>query len=469
MTENKKHFNTLKPLFVQGISFSLCFFAFQLTEFTINDRAEILLGAKRVNLVYAIGIACTAVGFLSFSLLRKVFEGEYVRKMIVCMAGILSVFSSTTLLITENHILFLLCSFLALLCYGNIGGNIYYHFAMYFAKSKYAGRVIGIGMGIAVLLQFIVQNLFVANVAFIVSILTSVSFMIYYVVNPPKDWMFENPLPYSAENKTNRKEAMILILAVVLMSLVVGLIDGVVVAKHAQGSGSVSSNVRLFYAGSLVIAGWIADLKSRKYLALITVCTLFLSTVSTAFISGEGSFFWATAFMYLYCGFYILFLTVSFTDLAPKTKAPTFWASIGRILRSLSAAVTAIPMVWLYERFGSIALVIGSCFLSTLTLIVLFPLISKSFVQQLPPPKSDETKELSREEKFIRYAETCGLTPREREVFWELITTEDDTQMIAERLYISRRMLQKYITVLYEKTGTKTRAGLVAHFMDFNS
>lgn len=462
---NQNHLS--RAMLIQGLCFSLCFFAFQLTEFTVNDRAGLLLGAEQVNLVYSIGIACTALGFLSFSLLRKIFQSEQIRKVIVCVAGLFSILASTTLLVTDNHIVFLLCSFLALMCYGNIGGNIYYNFAMHFSTSKYAGRVIGVGMGFAVLIQFIVQNLLVTNAVFIISVMGSVAFMIYYVVRPPKDWMFENPLPYSAENKTDRKEAGILVLAVILMSLVVGLIDGVVVIKHAQGSGSVSSAVRLFYAGSLVIAGWIADWKSRKYLALATVCTLFLSTVSTAFISGEGSFFWATAFMYLYCGFYILFLTVSFTDLAPKTKNPAFWAGIGRVIRSLAASATAIPVVWLYERLGSVALVTGSCFLSTFTLIILFPMIGKAFAPQILPQNSDITKELTKEEKFAAYTKACNLTPRESEVLWELITTEDDTQMIADRLYISRRMLQKYIPVLCEKTNAKTRTGLIQQFMEF--
>ena len=97
--------------------------------------------------------------------------------------------------------------------------------------------------------------------------------------------MFENPLPYSSENKTDKKEVSILIVATILMSLVIGLIDGVVVAKHAEGSLSVSSYARLFYALSLPVAGFVADIKNRKYLSIVTVCTLFISTISTALMS----------------------------------------------------------------------------------------------------------------------------------------------------------------------------------------
>ena len=47
----------------------------------------------------------------------------------------------------------------ALLLTGHIGGCVYYNTAMYFAGSRYTGRVIGVGMGAAILLQFVVQEL----------------------------------------------------------------------------------------------------------------------------------------------------------------------------------------------------------------------------------------------------------------------------------------------------------------------
>ena len=53
-----------------------------------------------------------------------------------------------------------------------------------------------------------------------------------------------------------------------------------------------------------------------------------------------------------------------------------------------------------------------------------------------------------------------GLTDREKEVFAKLIFTEDSGQEIADALYISRRVFQKHVASIYEKTGTKSRVGL---------
>lgn len=458
-----------KTMAIQGLCFALCFFAFQLTEFTVNDRAEVLLGAEWVNAVYSAGIACTALGFLSFSVLRRIFAGERKRKAVMCTVGLISVLTSFALLTTSSKELFLVSSFFALLTYGHIGSNIYYSFSMMFSGSAYTGRVIGISMGCAVLLQFAVQNLLVTDAAFIASIIISVAVMVFFVVKPPKDWMFENPLPYSSENKTYKKEAYILIAATLFMSLVIGFIDGIVVAKHAEGSLSVSSYARLFYAFSLPAAGFTADLKNRKYLSIATVCILFISTISTALISDANTFFWGTALMYTYSGFYVVFFTVSFIDLAPRTKSPELWAGMGRIIRSITAALTAISVVVVFEQFGSVVLIAGSCIFSVMTLLVLFKNISVSlFSQQASAEKaSEENEPLSQEQIMKNYSEHYGFTPRETEVFEKLITTEDGVQEIADSLYVSRRVLQRYIAAIYEKTNTKSRIGLFQSFSKF--
>ena len=72
----------------------------------------------------------------------------------------------------------------------------------------------------------------------------------------------------------------------------------------------------------------------------------------------------------------------------------------------------------------------------------------------------------TREQKIREYCKRCAFTPREAEVFERLITTEDGVQEIADQMFISRRVLQRYIASIYQKTGTKTRAGLYKSCME---
>ena len=57
--------------------------------------------------------------------------------------------------------------------------------------------------------------------------------------------------------------------------------------------------------------------------------------------------------------------------------------------------------------------------------------------------------------------EVFSFTERESEVFNRLVNTEDSIQMIAEKLYVSRRTLERHISAIYEKTGVKSRVGLL--------
>ena len=454
---------------LHGLCFSLVFFVFQLTEFTVNDRADILLGPDMVNTVYSVGIAFTALGFLLFPLLQKMFKSSKIRTSIIFVTGIVSILTTVMLLTTESETAFLIGSFIALLSFGYIGGNVYYRSAIGLAGNPHTGAVIGIGMGAAVLLQFVMQNLIVNNYVLIASVVISVGIVVCFSSKTLNNAQTASLTDCHGENHTDKKKAAIIIIATILMSFVLALIDGVVVQKHAIGALSVSSYSRLFYAASLTLAGLIADIKNRKFLSLATVCMLFVSTISTALMSSSDTFFWATAFMYLYSGFYVMFFTLSFLDFAPTTKAPAFWAGFGRVIRSVVAAITAISTIWMFEMYGTVSLIVGSCILSVLTLLVLIGQISRSVFPLKADlmATSDMPKSPTSREKIQSYCEHYGFTPRECEVFEKLITTEDGVQEIADGMFVSRRVLQRHISSIYAKTGTKSRVGLLRNFSDF--
>ena len=73
---------------------------------------------------------------------------------------------------------------------------------------------------------------------------------------------------------------------------------------------------------------------------------------------------------------------------------------------------------------------------------------------------NNQSDNVSFEEKLEELYTQYGFTQKEKESFLKLVTTEMGTQEIAEEMGISRRVLQRHISSIYEKTGTKTRAGL---------
>lgn len=449
--ENNTIWNLTREQWFQAVCFALCFLAFMLAEAAVNIRTAALFGPQQVNFVYAAGLVCTGLGFLSFSLLRKLVRGEQGRKYAVFLAGALCVVSAILFLTTDRAALFCLCAALCLLSCGHIGGCVYYNHAMTFQCSRYTGRVTGAGMALAVLLQFLIQRVIPLEIIFLSSIVVSILLVVFLVSKAPQDWVLADPLPFSSENTTQQHTARILLAAVVLMSLVAGLIDGVITAFDSAGQFDPYHGVRLFYALSLALAGWAADLRERRLLPLATACFILLSSVSTALLSTPAGYFAGVALMYGYSGFYVIFLTVLFCDFAPKTARPELWAGLGRVARCFTVAAVVPSMPWLYDAWGSTMLTVASCLLSVAVLLVLLPWITRG---------GQREQSLTPEEALERYCQSCRLTPRESEVLHKLLESDDSLQVIATDLGISTRMVQRYVTSIYEKTGAKSRTGL---------
>lgn len=456
------------PKLLCGICFALCFFAFMITEEFINKRCAVIIGSGAVNTVYTFGLVCTGAGFLSFALFRRICKGEKSRKAALLIIGVLCILAAAVLLIADQPAVFLVSSTAALLLTGHMGGCVYYNTAMYFVGNRYTGRIIGIGMGAAIFLQFIMQNITPQSIIFIISIFLSVVFVMYFIVRIPKDGSIENPICHSSEGN-DRKTVVALIAAVVLMSLVAGMIDSVLTTFNAQKVYDVYGGVRLFYALGLILAGFIADIKERIYLPLATVCAILLSSVCMFFLSEEVSYFAGTALTYLYSGFYVIFFTVMFLDFAPKSRCPELWAGMGRIVRSLTVAVTVLPALKIYDALGSTALAVGSCLGSIGVLLVLLPYISRAVTVSNQSKEIPEQQEMLPQERLKLYAQHCSLTPRETEILEMLLTTDDDLQGIADSLYISRRTVQRHVSSIYEKTETKTRLGLFQSYINFST
>lgn len=355
---------------------------------------------------------------------------------------------------TMSEQLFVASAFTALLSFGYIGGFAHYTASLLFFKKCYSGRVIGSSIALATLLQFVVQNLLITNAALIISLSLGVCGIVYLALRPIKDWMFENPLPYSKEAVVKPKDLVLPVAVVAVMSVCFGLGDGLVTRLHAGGVIDLTSYERLLYALGVFLAGIIADMRSRRFLPLCTLFMLVLSSAMTLFISEDsaaanGAY---VSVMYLFSGFYAMYLTVIFIDAAPKTDCPDLWAGMGRVVRGVFIGLTAAFSNVVFESIEKAGITIAGISLS-LIVLVLF-VVSGDLNVQIE--RAEPTKERIKE-----FGGEYNLTPRETEVLAKLVKNENTNADIARELYISVRVAERYITSIYEKTGTRTRVGLV--------
>ena len=189
-------------------------------------------------------------------------------------------------------------------------------------------------------------------------------------------------------------------------------------------------------------------------------CVMVLSTICIAVLEFAGPFLVGLIVFYLSAGFFAVFFTSGFMEIARHLKTPELWAGMGRAVHNITAAVIANPVLALLSSDISLAVIVLVLvlFVAVSVVAVVYTFQKKTFMEQLVTTAAEVIDE---KEKLRRFSEVFSFTDREAEVFARLVVTEDSIQVIAESLYVSRRTLERYISAIYEKTGVKSRIGLL--------
>ena len=86
--------------------------------------------------------------------------------------------------------------------------------------------------------------------------------------------------------------------------------------------------------------------------------------------------------------------------------------------------------------------------------------------KELSDNEMDTKEGYTNDDTLVTMSEKYGLTQRERQVLEKLLFSEDSGQEISDSLSISRRVFQRHVASIYEKTKTKSRVGLYRLYHD---
>lgn len=455
------------------VAFGLWFFAFMLLESFVNSSVAALLGAETVNAAYSLGIFCTATGLLAFGLAHarwaRECEGAAPIAALVCCVAALGVSCA------QGAVLLALSSCVALLACGFVGGFAHLGISRAYGGSPVCGRMVGAATGLAVCVQFLVQNLVAGPAASLACIVVSlVAFVCLWVRGCGQGSVATSAPDGSADARlveekngsplepaAMRRHGICLTAAAAILTVIFTLNDSIVVALDASGTLQLFSGVRLFYALGLVVAGLLYDLAPRPTFTVATVAVQMMAVLVPYFLSEPEWYTLNMALFYFYGGFYVMFITAEFVSFAGQMRGRALWASLGRMTRSYACALAVIPVAALYERFGVVSLVAAGVVLN----MALVAVCAADMMLTLSPSQDVSTSqevaggEIGAED-IDRYAQAIGLTARETEVLALLVTTEDTNDKMAGDLGISRRTLQRHIAHVYDKAGVQSRIGL---------
>lgn len=512
--------------------FAFYAFVFLLTELTVNMRALELWGGKAVLGVYAFGLFCTGAGYIAYAVAQGSSLSSNIRKLFLFFVSIIAMAGICVLIYTSGA-LAIPAGWLALFAMGYLAAAIYFYMACALINCPFTGHLVGISMFFAVLLQYgLMHAPWEGNGLVLTVLLMSVLGICLLIKHPLGEWCFDNTLAYKQSLPAFPKETYVAVFMVVCMSFGFTFSDECVTALDAKGELDVSAWPRLFYGVGLLISGWLVDIGKRRHIYVVTGIAFSLALLSPTFLM-LNFYNISMTIMYLYSGFYVMFLTIVFLDLAPRTDKPWLWAGMGRIARCFTSAIVIFPAELVMDKFGIWGIISVNAFTALLVLFLcayakeeqrkaemlrldkvnenllseieataqakLETAVSvavsavreeavlaeqqaqikyekalsavKEALEELEKTKSaleSSNAQVSalRQDKVERqsidaFAKIHELTPREKEVLELILSKDDTTKELAKKLMISERVCQRYLTSIYDKTGTNSKVGLI--------
>lgn len=425
-------------------------FLFLGTEYLYVDLLSCIVSQDATVIAQNYALGASSIGFLLYPLLNRLIKSRFKNSPLL-LTGLVSIIG-IVLLGTEYTFIIGLVLFLFL---GIIGSCVYYQSMCMLETDQYLARIVGISYFLGIMLQFISNNLI--HTELIQSMLLGISLFILIILLIKNSSFNIQMIKEDKQEKKSNTVGIILIILVALMTCMFSTLDNAVTLVHAGGDMDIGQWPRILLALSGLVSGFIFDLQNRRYMGITMYCIMVLSTICIAILKFAEPFMLGLMIFYLSAGFFAVFFVTAFMEIARYMKISELWSGMGRAVNNLTAAIIASPVLALLSSDSNLSaiILILVLFVAVSIVSVIYTVWKNDFIKQQTIEVIDE------KEKLRRFSELYSFTDRETEVFEQLVNTEDSIQVIAENIYVSKRTLERYVSAIYEKTGVKSRIGLL--------
>ena len=454
-------------------------FVFLSVEYMFVSRISLLVSQQKATLSQNYVLGVSTAGFLLYPLFKH-FLNNRLYKLLMIITGLLAVFLTISTNCSKSFEYIFDAGIILFILLGLVGSNAYYVSAC-MIRNRHLAKTAGVSYFLGILLQFINHN--AIHIRTIQLVILSVSMLLLfsllienerilsrystdkYIAKTIIDEGTDENI-YKSPAKGNKHNLLLyisIIVLVILMACLFSTLDSAVTLIHSDGIADIGQGARILLAFSGLAAGFIFDISNRKYTGIIMYCIMILSTLCIVLLEFSKPFVAVLIVFYLSAGFFAVFFTSEFMELSQYARIPELWAGMGRAVNNVTAAVIASFVLQLLSSDNNLLKIILILVLFVLVSImsVIYTFEKYYFIQQF----TQHTDKVTNEQEQLRKLTTqYSFTEREGEVFSYLVTTEDNIQTISEHMHVSRRTLERYISAIYEKTGVKSRVGLINLF-----
>ena len=454
-------------------------FVFLSVEYMFVSRISLLVSQQRATLSQNYVLGVSTAGFLLYPLFKH-FLNNRLYKLLMIITGLLAVFLTISTNCSKSFEYIFDAGIILFILLGLVGSNAYYVSAC-MIRNRHLAKTAGVSYFLGILLQFINHN--AIHIRTIQLVILSVSMLLLfsllienerilsrystdkYIAKTIIDEGTDENI-YKSPAKGNKHNLLLyisIIVLVILMACLFSTLDSAVTLIHSDGIADIGQGARILLAFSGLAAGFIFDISNRKYTGIIMYCIMILSTLCIVLLEFSKPFVAVLIVFYLSAGFFAVFFTSEFMEISQYARIPELWAGMGRAVNNVTAAVIASFVLQLLSSDNNLLKIILILVLFVLVSImsVIYTFEKYYFIQQFTQHTDKVTNE---QEQLHKLTTQYSFTEREGEVFSYLVTTEDNIQTISEHMHVSRRTLERYISAIYEKTGVKSRVGLINLF-----
>lgn len=454
--------------------FSMYLFIHMTVETLCTKNSTGVLTSGEQLAMYYVDQLFLVAGFILFALVWNRLGDDNIRAVFIKAISAIFFLLSFIIIIYQSRISFLILAPLATLFLGLFGGTLNFFMAVALIDAKNVGRILAASATAAFLLQFLTQIL-TDNRLLLLFFIMAFAVVTIAIVNEAWEWLLIDCVPTAigksdpGNNKANKNLITVLVISVISV-LLLTYYDSNLIRLMVESGLQVSafSWPRLFAILGYIIIGIVGDISKRKYVNVTMVLLILWLLISPVIFSENPGSNANMALFYTVIGALMCYMYLMFWGIAPYTgKGITIVPSIGRIIDGVAGVIFSLIPWGNMNVTLIIVLHIVCIILMLITMIINGDFLITNKDEDTSEKEKDVVADIkvpadivSDDEVFAKMTELYSLTDRESEVLKKLLFTEESGQDIADSLYISRRVFQKHVASIYEKTGTKSRVGL---------
>ena len=502
--------NTIaKNTTIAMVSLTLFYFIFlESNSFYLSSMSSFSLEPDFVTTIVSI-MGLNALGFLCFPLYSLKLSRKK-RRGAAFVFAILWVASLIVAATASSPIAIVGAGYLSFFIMGILGGNAYFGVAMMLARSNRLITCVALAHAAGILLHLICFHIPLGragDAAFLGLGIIAFSLVAFFgwpslqtpregtavdsVGNPiyPRKLFDFQEFAVSPSLKEPRRFAFQLVALTVLLAALFNALNSATSLGVPWINQYAEAWPRLVVAICGVAAGVFFDIDRRRHMGTVVLCVAFLATAA-ALAAGSGlNITVCRVVFYAGSGIFAVFYLSLFIWIAAYMRIPQLWAGMGRIISNVVALVVAIPSAALaqtnHQMLTSLSFVL---FAAVLVLMTRTGMLAPDYEERISSyskkstgaeeaPKQECAGESGQEpfrqasprtpeEALAAFSESYGLTKRESDVLAAVVADEQPLKYVADNLGVGLRTVQHHLTSLYKKTGTQTRAGLTARFIE---